>query len=89
MEIDHLCRNPSCSNPNHLEAVTRRENILRGAGPTALKARNAAITHCPKGHEYSTENTRLSKNKKGVVRRHCKICGKVWSRAWKKRQKTA
>jgi hypothetical protein len=29
-ELDHLCRNPSCVNPNHLEPVTHRENVLRG-----------------------------------------------------------
>jgi hypothetical protein len=30
-DIDHLCRNRSCVNPDHLEAVTRRDNIRRGA----------------------------------------------------------
>lgn len=29
--IDHLCRNRGCVNPDHLEAITQRENILRGA----------------------------------------------------------
>ena len=28
--LDHLCRNPGCVNPAHLEAVTHRENIRRG-----------------------------------------------------------
>lgn len=30
MVLDHLCRNPSCCSPAHLEAVTNRENTLRG-----------------------------------------------------------
>ena len=32
-ELDHLCRNPPCANPAHLEPVTHRENIRRGDGP--------------------------------------------------------
>ena len=54
MEIDHLCRNRACVNPVHLEAVTRRVNQLRG---DAFAAREARLTHCPKGHPYSIENT--------------------------------
>lgn len=29
MELDHLCRNPICIHPNHLEPVTGEENIAR------------------------------------------------------------
>lgn len=29
-QLDHLCRNRLCVNPEHLERVTRRENIMRG-----------------------------------------------------------
>lgn len=29
-EIDHLCRVRCCVNPQHLEAVTNRENVIRG-----------------------------------------------------------
>lgn len=31
-DVDHLCRVHRCVNPDHLEAVTRKENIRRGAG---------------------------------------------------------
>ena len=47
--IDHLCRNTFCWRPTHLEAVTTKENILRGL--TAQK------THCNQGHEFTPANT--------------------------------
>lgn len=58
MTLDHLCKNRLCVNPDHLEVVTRGENTLRGASPPA---KNLLKTHCPKGHEYSEENTRRTK----------------------------
>lgn len=31
LQIDHLCRNPRCVRPDHLEPVTAQENSLRAA----------------------------------------------------------
>lgn len=52
--IDHLCRVRSCCNPDHLEAVTIRENIFRGENICARKAKQ---THCKNGHAFTPENT--------------------------------
>lgn len=38
LDLDHLCRVRHCVNPLHLEPVTRRENLLRGATLTAAHA---------------------------------------------------
>lgn len=73
-ELDHLCRNTVCMNPEHLEPVTHRENLLRGIG---VAARNAKVTHCPRGHEYTPENTYRRPNR---ISRVCRECGKISSR---------
>lgn len=71
LQIDHLCRNPRCVNPAHLEPVTQRENGLRGM---SVPARNARKTHCKWGHEFTPENTRWTAGKYGTPHRHCKAC---------------
>jgi hypothetical protein len=68
LEIDHRCRNRACVNPDHLEAVTHRVNVLRSSNVAALRA---ARTHCePAGHPLTGENVRRRKN--GT--RQCRAC---------------
>jgi hypothetical protein len=66
--LDHLCRNPPCCNPDHLEVVTPRENTLRGEG---IAAREAAQTHCINNHLLSGDNLGLQA---GGRKRYCKTC---------------
>lgn len=68
LTIDHLCFNRRCVNPDHLEPVTFGENARRG---------KARITHCPQGHEYTAENTRIRKDSGA---RACRTCAREDSR---------
>lgn len=70
LHLDHLCRTPKCVNPDHLEPVTVRENLLRGVGPSAIHAKK---THCPRGHSYSGDNLYVHPTK-GI--RYCRTCGR-------------
>lgn len=72
--LDHLCRTISCVNPDHLEDVSGRTNILRS--PTSPSAVNARKTHCKRGHALTPDNLRPVKNNK----RECRICIKELNR---------
>ena len=72
LQIDHLCRNTRCVNPDHLEPVTIKENVLRGMGITAINARK---THCKNGHALIGTNLIAYSLKRG--QRICKICKRL------------
>lgn len=67
--IDHLCRVRACCNPEHLEPVSHRTNLLRGDTATA---REVATTHCPRGHAYDEANT--YRRPDGQNKRDCRTC---------------
>lgn len=71
MQLDHLCRNPSCVNPAHLEPVTSKENTRRSPFFNGRK------TYCPKGHPYSGSNLRFGRKKNGSAQRVCAACSRV------------
>lgn len=77
MDLDHLCRVRHCVNPAHLEPVSRRENLLRG---DTTNARNAAKTHCKRGHPLTPENVFPNQLRKGW--RICVICNHERCRRW-------
>lgn len=37
LEVDHLCENPTCINPEHMELVTHKENSRRTYRPRLFK----------------------------------------------------
>lgn len=61
--IDHLCHVRPCVNPDHMEPVTNRENILRGENQVAKQARQ---THCKNGHPLSGMNLK--------IKHGCRVC---------------
>ena len=76
LQIDHLCRNRGCVNPAHMEAVTQRENILRGESTAALNSRK---THCKNGHQFDSKNTAIRRSNGSRV---CIECRRIGLRRW-------
>ena len=76
LELDHRCRVTVCVNPAHLEAVTHRENVLRG---NALAAQNARRTHCARGHELTIVGVDA---RSGHPERRCRVCQREYRREY-------
>lgn len=70
LHIDHTCVNRLCVNPEHLDAVTQRENNRRQANVI----RQMEQTACKNGHDFTKENTRIRTTKTGSIKRSCRQC---------------
>lgn len=80
LTIDHLCRVRHCVNPEHLEAVSLKENVQR-----AVPFRSSRMSHpdfYPCGHGRTPDNT----NGKGSVRQ-CRTCNVARSREYRNRSR--
>lgn len=70
MVIDHLCRNPRCLNPAHLEPVSQKVNVHRG---NSAVVEQASRTQCPQGHPLSGDNLYIQL-RRGIQHRSCLAC---------------
>jgi hypothetical protein len=80
LELDHLCRNTLCCNPDHLEAVTHAENIRRSRSGEVTRRRHAKQTHCKRGHALTGDNVRMT-HAHGYPLRACRACQQMHRRA--------
>jgi len=69
LQIDHLCRNRRCVNLDHLELVTRLENVRRAPW--------TQITHCLRGHPFEGDNLVIQMSRRGTPMRKCRTCDKI------------
>jgi hypothetical protein len=81
LEIDHLCKNKACCNPDHLDPVTCAVNLSRSPTASTLAAQ---ATHCPSGHPYDGENLWVWN---GI--RLCRTCKREQWRMWHTRRREA
>lgn len=79
LQLDHLCRNRDCCNPDHLEPVTIGENLRRGLSFTGENSRK---TECHKGHPFDDENTYITPKGK----RMCRACNREAQRRYAARR---
>jgi HNH endonuclease len=86
--VCHRCDNRCCFNPDHLFIGTQKDNVQDCAAKNR-RVYNGGVagrskTHCPKGHPYSDENTRVTKSN----RRVCRTCSRDRCKTWREsRQK--
>ncbi len=69
-EIHHKCHNRSCVNPQHLEVLTHRENLMESETVSTINIRKI---HCLNGHKFTPDNTYTRKS----GGRECKACKKA------------
>lgn len=79
MDIDHICNNPPCINPDHLQALTHHDNMRKNYKPN----------HCNREHELTIDNVYTWVKKTGLISRRCKTCHRAWCANRKKRRKAA
>ncbi|MFE5093202.1 HNH endonuclease signature motif containing protein [Streptomyces sp. NPDC056638] len=77
LTIDHLCRNPLCVNPDHLEPVTQQVNTQRAVSKD----------HCKRGHALTDQSKRPKRRPNGVVHWECRECHRVRAAEYRTRRR--
>jgi hypothetical protein len=88
--IMHSCDNTKCVNPNHLSAGTHSDNMLDCTSKGRHYEQNR--THCPRGHEYTPENTLMKKQtrvKSPGMYRSCRQCHRAYQKTYKHKRTKA
>jgi hypothetical protein len=78
LETRHLDGNPLNSSVTNLVYGTRSENMLDKIRHG--RHHNVNKTHCPQGHLYDEQNTRVSNSQ-----RHCRACARLYQAARRER----
>ncbi len=71
------CLNPRCTNPDHMQLVTRKQNVLMSEANIATQ--NKQKTHCVHGHPYDEENSKYYHEGK---HRQCRECLRIAARKY-------
>lgn len=79
MVVNHICSNPCCVNPTHLESVTQAENCRHGKGSKLTKVQAKTIKRLK---PYKCKGL-----KRALANRYnvsCALISDIWyGRAWK------
>lgn len=73
----HLCDNPACINVKHLVLGTHGDNMADRNAKGRQDRPSVRVTHCPKGHEYTSENTYAWIGSHGYESRRCRECHRI------------
>ena len=90
LQLDHLCRNRICCNPNHLEPVTARVNVRRGMSGKHSNHRKRTVINgvpvCKNGHGVAGDNAYIVRDRRrpGEERLGCLACLTMWNAIYRK-----